>query len=124
MTARSRRYRGRVTAECATCDTAVVRTDATPPHDVDVVKTIRELIDRVASGRMRYLRGDVPLEDMLALAASEMRYTVVSYLECVDCGRTRFWGLCVRGAPIYRVAAAGEPSARTWEPVPPRHLWA
>lgn len=94
-----------------------------PPHDVDVAKTIEALEERVDRGRMRYLRGDVPLEDMLALTASDLKYTIVSFLECEECGRTRFWGLCVRGAPSYKVVDADAPSTWPWDAVPSRALW-
>ena len=73
---------------------------------------------------MRYVRGDVPLEDMVALAESDLKYTIVSYLECEDCGSTRFWGLCIRGAPVYRVAQADAPATHPWSDVPARELWA
>ena len=72
---------------------------------------------------MRYLRGDVPLEDMLALAESDMKYTIVSYLECEECGQTRFWGLCIRGAQNYKVVDPKEPSTWPWDAVPPREQW-
>ncbi|KQM82056.1 hypothetical protein [Agromyces sp. Leaf222] len=109
---------------CATCDTALVRNGGTPPHDVDIAKTSEALQGRVESGRMRYLRGDVPLEDMLALAVSDLTYTIVSFLLCEACGRTRFWGLSIRGAPAYKVVDADAPSNWPWETVPSRPLWA
>lgn len=108
---------------CAVCDSALIRGDGAPPHDVDIARTSRELGLRVDSGQMRYLRGDVALEEMLPLAESEMKYTIVSFLECTACGQTRFWGLCVRGAPIYRIADPEELSRWQWEPIPSRELW-
>jgi hypothetical protein len=115
---------GGVGTDCATCDTALVRNAATPPHDVEVAKTSEALKERVENGRMRYLRGDVPLEDMLALAESDMKYTIVSFLVCEECGRTRFWGLCIRGAPSYEVVDVDAPSKWPWDAVPDRLLWA
>ena len=109
---------------CPVCDTAVVRNDVPPPHDIDVARTTAALQDRVRDGRMSYLRGDVALEDMLALAESDMKYTIVSFLSCEACGRTRFWGLCIRGAPIYKVVEADKPSTWPWDAVPARELWA
>lgn len=108
---------------CETCDSALVLTDGTPPHNIDVAATTDFLIERVVAGRMRYLRGDVPLEDMLDLAISDMKYTIVSYLQCEDCGRTRFWGLSIRGAPIYKAVDADAPSRWIWDVVPPREKW-
>ena len=111
-------------ATCDTCESALRHTAGPPPHNVDVLGTTAELADRVAEGRMRYLRGDVPLEDMIDLARSELRYTIVSFLECADCGQVKFWGLCIRGAPIYKTVDAGVPAAWKWEPVPSRETWA
>lgn len=108
---------------CDTCDTAVVRNDRKPPHDIDITATIDALSDRVRRGRMRFVSGDVPLEDMLDLAYSELRYTIVSFLRCEDCGRMRFWGLCIRGAPVYKVVEDSAPHQWTWESVPPREAW-
>lgn len=110
--------------DCATCDTALVYNSGTPPHDVDIVKTSAALEERVVEGRMRIVRADVPLGDMLALAESDRKFTIVSFLTCESCGRTRFWGLSIRGAPTYRVVEAGAPATWPWEAVPPRHLWA
>jgi hypothetical protein len=66
----------------------------------------------------------VPLEDMLALAESDRKYTIVSFLECDACGRTWFWGLCIRGQPILKVVEPSAPASWRWEEVPARHLWA
>ena len=113
-----------MTARCLTCEPALVRADAGSPHDVDVVATTDALRSLVEEGRIRVKRGDVPLADMLDLLDSEQKYTIVSYLECLACGRTIFWGLCVRGAPVFRYVTAAEVSAHRWEEVPPRERWA
>lgn len=73
---------------------------------------------------MRELRGDVPLADMIAPLESELKYTVVMYLDCLDCGRVIFWGLCVRGDPILRQVSSSESARRPWGEVPPREHWA
>lgn len=90
----------------------------------DIDATTDALLRRVASGRMRERRGDVPLADMIALLESELKYTVVAYLDCLDCGRVLLWGLCVRGAPILRHAEPAETDRRPWGAVPPRRRWA
>ncbi|TFD52933.1 hypothetical protein E3T55_05840 [Cryobacterium frigoriphilum] len=113
-----------MSATCDTCEPAFIRTAAPPPHNVDVVGTINALASRVASGRMRYLRGDVPLMDMLDLARSELKFTIVSFMQCEDCGAVKFWGLCIRGAPIYKTVGAERPALYQWDPVPPRQSWA
>lgn len=93
---------GAAAAECPTCDAALVRTGGAPPHDIDIAATTNALQERVAAGRMREVAGDVPLVDMLDLFAADTKYTIVSYLACSDCDRLLFWGLCIRGAPIFK----------------------
>ncbi len=110
-------------APCNTCDAALVLAAVAPPQWIDVVATTDALASHVHSGRMRYLRGDVPLEQMVSLAESDRKYTIVSFLQCTECERTRFWGLCIRGAPIYRVVEADAPERWLWEPVPPASEW-
>lgn len=90
----------------------------------DIDATTDALLRRVESGRMRELRGDVPLADMIALLESELKYTVVMYLDCLDCGRVILWGLCVRGDPILRQVSSSESARRPWGKVPPREHWA
>ncbi|MET0812047.1 MAG: hypothetical protein ABWY03_03260 [Microbacterium sp.] len=113
-----------MTAECEVCDTALVHDDGKPPHDIDIARTSAALQERVDSGLMHYVRGDVPLEDMLPLAESDLKFSIVSYLMCGDCGRMRFWGLCIRGAPIFKVVEVTAPSTWRWGDVPPRERWA
>jgi hypothetical protein len=92
------------------------------PWNIDA--TTRALIQRVDDGRMRELRGDVPLADMIPLLESELKYTITSVLECLDCGRALLWGLCVRGNPILRHVERAEIEHRPWGTVPPRERWA
>ncbi|KQQ68706.1 hypothetical protein [Microbacterium sp. Leaf320] len=108
--------------DCETCDSAGVPGIGTLPWDIGA--TTEALIRRVDSGRMRELRHDVPLEDMIALLESDLKYTIVSFVECLDCGRVLFWGLCIRGNPILRHADRTEIDRRRWSEVPPRRRWA
>ena len=111
-------------AQCPTCDTALVRSDSTPPHDIEITATTAALRERVAGGRMREVAGDVPLVDMLDLFAADMKYTVVSYLECPECDRLLYWGLCIRGAPIFEHVDDARLAAHRWDEVPDRTTWA
>ena len=108
--------------DCETCDTAGVPGTGVIPWDIDA--TTEALIHRVSAGRMRELRGDVLLEDMVALLVSETKYTIASFVECLDCGRVLFWGLCIRGNPILRHAERTEIDRWPWDAVPPRERWA
>lgn len=110
------------TDACATCDSAGVPGRGTMPWDIEA--TTADLQARVSAGRMRELRGDVPLEDMLALLESELKYTVVTCLECLDCGRVLLWGLCIRGNPILEHVERSRVESRPWGTVPPRERWA
>ncbi|WP_091231524.1 hypothetical protein [Microbacterium sp. 3J1] len=107
---------------CKTCDSAGVPGTGPLPWEIDA--TTEALIDRVAAGRMLELRGDVPLEDMIPLLESELKYTIVSFVDCLDCERVLFWGLCVRGNPILRHADRSEIEHWRWSTVPPRRRWA
>ena len=108
--------------DCETCDSAGVPGVGALPWDIGA--TTAALIQRVDSGRMRELRHDVPLEDMIALLESDLKYTIVSFVECLGCGRVLFWGLCIRGNPILRHADRTEIDRRQWDEVPPRQRWA
>lgn len=106
-----------------TCDSARTSSDGTPPHDIDIAATTAALQDRVAAGRMREVAGDVPLADMIDLFAADMKYTIVSFLECLDCGQLLEWGLCIRGAPIFKHIGASTLDAKWWDEVPERFKW-
>jgi len=108
--------------DCQTCGTVGVPGAGAIPWDIGA--TTQTLLQRVRTGRMRVLRGDVPLEDMVALLESDLKYTVASFLECRDCGRVLFWGLCIRGNPILRHAGRREVDRWRWDTVPPRERWA
>nr|WP_241249435.1 DUF6357 family protein [Agrococcus sp. KRD186] len=109
---------------CATCDSALVRSDGKPPYDIDIDATTQALQDRVAAGRMRAIVGDVPLADMIDLFASDMKYTIVSFLECLDCTRLLEWGLAIRGAAIFKHVDPAVLDRMRWSEVPPRLAWA
>lgn len=81
------------------------------------------LQDRVDVGRMREVACDVPLSDMVDLFAADVKYTIVSFLECLDCGRLLEWGLCIRGAPIFAHVDPSALEAVRWDEVPDRSKW-
>ncbi|KRB77130.1 hypothetical protein ASE01_10295 [Nocardioides sp. Root190] len=108
---------------CPTCAEVGLPREV-PPGRIDAVATTSGLGSLIAAGRLREVRGDVPVSDMLDLASSDLKYTIVSFLECQDCHRTIFWGLCIRGDPILRYADPAEVERRSWEAVPPRARWA
>lgn len=82
---------------------------------IDPFATTDRLLARVESGEMLLLRADCPLERTNALFESDTRYTLNHYLRCQACGRTVYYGLCIRGLPIYRHVDADTPASRVWE---------
>ena len=100
---------------CTCCDTAVIYNDITPPHNINIRATCDELIKRCSNGDMYVIRGDCPLEMMVGLLEKETVYTLVQFLHCNKCDKTIFWGLCVRGVPIYKVVKEDEVDKWAWE---------
>jgi len=105
---------------CETCDTVGVQGS----RGWAARATTDALIERVRSGRMREARYDVPLTDMIPLTESDLKYTIVNFLECLDCERILFWGLCIRGLPVLRHQDREAMDHYPFEPVPPREQWA
>lgn len=108
--------------DCETCGSVGVPGVGTLPWDIGA--TTAALMQRVNTGSMRIVRGDVSLEDMIPLLQSDLKYTIVSFVECLDCRRVLFWGLCIRGDPILRHAERSEIDRWRWDGVPPRERWA
>ncbi|SDC17357.1 hypothetical protein [Nocardioides lianchengensis] len=101
------------TSPCPCCETVAV---GAPDGHLDLAATQANLEGRVADGRMRVLAADVPLEEMVDLLVADTKYTIVTFLGCLVCGRTIFWGLCIRGRPVYRHDSPDAPSTYRWEP--------
>ena len=97
---------------CHCCGTALVHCTGDPSYNIDATATTDALIERISDGRMSVIKGDCPLEKMMKLFWADMKYTIVQFLRCHECGNVLFWGLCVRGAPIYK--AASDHEARRW----------
>jgi hypothetical protein len=91
---------------------------------LDIRTTEDRLAERLDAGQMRVLRGDVPLRDMLALAESDLKFTIVLFAKCEVCGTTWFYGLCIRGQPTYKPTRGGAENEWPWSEVPERELWA
>ena len=89
---------------CICCDTVLVHHHGEPPHNVNIPATNDAIIERVSSKRMSVIKGDCPLNEMVEWLVSDKKYTIVQFLRCHECGNVIFWGLCVRGAPVYKVS--------------------
>ena len=101
--------------DCDCCSNTVVYNKENPPHNIDIQATCDALIEQCASGKMTVVRGDCPLEKMVELLVSDTKYTIVQFIKCNNCGRIIFWGLCIRGAPIYRISDEREIENWIWE---------
>ncbi len=82
------------------------------------------LAERLDDGRRHVLRADVPLRDMMPLAESDLKYTIVLFAQCAACGTTWLYGLCIRDRPAYKPVEAGTEERWPWSPVPERERWA
>ncbi|WP_378148150.1 hypothetical protein ACFJGV_07985 [Cnuibacter sp. UC19_7] len=109
---------------CEVCDFVAVRRPDHGERVVDIEATQRRLGERLDDGRMRVLRADVPLADMMPLAEADLKYTIVLFARCETCGTTWFHGLCIRGRPVHKPVEDGAEERWPWEEVPARELWA
>ena len=100
---------------CSCCGTAVIYNNEAASCSINITATCDELIKRCSTGEMTVIRGDCPLEMMVGLLAADTVYTIVQFLCCNVCGNTIFWGLCIRGKPIYKTAQAYEVNEWRWE---------
>lgn len=83
--------------DCDIC-TSVAAYRASYGHRVlDIGTSEDRLAERLDAGQVRVLRGDVPLRDMMALATSNLKFSIVLFTKCEVCGTTWFYGLCIRG---------------------------
>ena len=100
---------------CPCCGTAVIYNNGKPPHNINIQATCDELIKRCSNGEMNVIRGDCPIEMMVSLFNMDTVYTIVQFLHCNACSKTIFWGLCVRGAPIYKAVERDKVDKWPWE---------
>ncbi|MDF2047697.1 hypothetical protein P2P98_16160 [Microbacterium sp. Kw_RZR3] len=109
---------------CDVCTSVAVYRDFYGRRVIDIEPTEDRLAERLDDGRMSVLRADVPLRDMMPLARSDLKFTIVLFARCEVCGTTWSYGLCIRGQPMYKPVEAGAENAWSWDPVPERERWA
>ena len=99
---------------CSCCGSVVVYRD--PQHNnIDIEATHKAIVKKVSEKSMVVIKGDCPLSEMLELLESDMKYTVVQFLRCDECKNVIFWGLCIRGKPIYKISDENSISKWPWE---------
>jgi hypothetical protein len=107
-------------APCPCCDTDIVapkhETSYRPGESIlDIRSTHAAVEARVADGRFEVIRSDVPIDRMLSVLDEESKYTIVAYLRCTLSSETIFWGLSIRGDPIYRHTNESAPFVWPWD---------
>ena len=104
---------------CACCDTALVLSPLPPfpgcDRRIDIEATCARLDERVEQGRMSLIRSDCALLEMPELLGFDVKFTIAAFLHCHVCGRVLFWGLCVRGGPIYKHDGSDAPTHWPWD---------
>jgi len=98
---------------CDCCESALIYNNEYPEY-INIKATNDELIKRCNAGKMHVIRGDCPLEMMLSLLEADTVYTIVQFLHCNVCGKTIFWGLCIRGDPIFKIVERYEVEQWRW----------
>lgn len=104
---------------CPVCDPEVVtpmRPDLRQPDELilDLTATQGAVEERLADGRFEVIRADFPVTRMLHELEKDEKYTIVSYLRCTVSDEVVFWGLSLRGGPIYRHHTAWSPFTWPW----------
>jgi hypothetical protein len=56
----------------------------------------------LSRGDLDLVAGDCPVADVGRELEAEEHFTIQHYFQCVGCNEIFFWGICIRGAPIYR----------------------
>lgn len=110
--------------DCDVCTSVAEYRMSYGERELDIPIAEDRLAERLDDGRMHVLRADVPLRDMVPLAESDLKYTIVLFAKCAACGTTWFYGLCIRGRPAYKPVEAGAEERWPWSPVPERERWA
>ena len=110
--------------DCDVCTSVAAYRTSYGDVELDIRVVEERLAKRFDDGRMHVLKSDVPLRDMVSLAESDLKYTIALFARCDACGTTWFYGLCIRGQPLYKPVEAGAEERWLWSPVPERALWA
>jgi hypothetical protein len=83
---------------------------------INGLETIARVRDAVESGGLVLLKADCPLDRTADIWRAETMYTMAHFLRCTRCGSYIFFGLAVRGWPIYREADRDEIEHWPWQP--------
>lgn len=60
------------------------------------------LLSKIENEQLKIYAGDCKFKDMLKIIDEELHFTVCFYLQCPACGIFYFFGVCIRGAPVYK----------------------
>lgn len=85
---------------CNDIDTAFKNAQGTPHKSFMPVYEL--LLSKIENEQLTIYAGDCKFKDMLDIIDEELHFTVCFYLQCPACGIFYFFGVCIRGAPVYK----------------------
>ncbi|QOW61333.1 hypothetical protein [Treponema pedis] len=88
---------------CEYCDDIDIafKNAQTDPHK-SFMSVYELLLNKIENKQLIIYAGDCKFKDMLHIIDEELHYTVCFYLQCPACGTFYFFGVCIRGAPVYK----------------------
>ena len=88
---------------CKYCDDIDIafKNGQTDPHK-SFMQIYELLLNKIENAQLTIYAGDCKFKDMLTIIDEEIHYTVCFYLQCPACGTFYFFGVCIRGAPVYQ----------------------
>ncbi|UTC74707.1 hypothetical protein E4O03_10960 [Treponema sp. OMZ 792] len=86
--------------ECDDIDTAFKNAQENPHKSFMPIYEL--LLSKIENKQLKIYAGDCKFKDMLKIIDEELHFTVCFYLQCPACGIFYFFGVCIRGAPVYK----------------------
>lgn len=88
---------------CKYCDDIDIafKNAQTDPHK-SFMSVYELLLNKIENEQLIIYAGDCKFKDMLHIIDEELHYTVCFYLQCPACRTFYFFGVCIRGAPVYK----------------------
>lgn len=69
----------------------------------NVIKEVCRLIMlRIDKNEMEIYAADCLIEKIMEIVEKEEHYTICTYLKCLNCKNYYFFGICIRGEPVYK----------------------
>jgi len=69
----------------------------------NMIKEVCKLIvSKIEQNEMEIYAADCPIEKIMETVEKEEHYTICTYLKCLKCKNYYFFGICIRGEPVYK----------------------